>query len=282
MWPTSDQGIGIFFAALGIGFLLWLAGRADFHNLSLFGLSFMRSRRKTKEELAWDHEAQQAAAGANRRQLEDGFRRYAEAAVAMVAMVEASGRVDEALTGWFDLASSDIAAALTVFPEDFFRVAIWADLGHPDHFVLLGAANHDRNDVKMQTLAKANTIGGHAWRAKAGEYLCVDISKDRKFKARSALPRPYTSIFAIRVGDRPWGVMTIDAPRTECFGPTSLLLIRRFAKLISAGAAIASARYGPNPAAAAAGLPIATPRIVTIGPPTSGMEPGEDGADDQP
>jgi hypothetical protein len=166
-------------------------------------------------------------------------------------MVEATGPADRSLGSWFDVLSAAVAAAITLRPEDHFRVAVWADLGDPAAFVLLGAANHNRNDRRMDVLSKDGTIGGRAWRSKAGEYLCVDILKDRKFKARSSLPRPYRSIFAIRVGENTpgWGVMTIDGPYVGSFGELELLVIRRFAKLASAGAAIATARYGPNPSA---------------------------------
>jgi hypothetical protein len=134
----------------------------------------------------------------------------------------------------------------------------------------------------MRTLSKEKTIGAHAWRSKKGEYLCVDVTKDRKFVARSPMPRPYQSILAVRVGDatRAWGVVTIDAPRSECFGEASLLLVRRFAKLLTAGAAIAGARYGPTPGRAVAVPQIVEPaRIVASGAPESA--PASEGGTDE-
>lgn len=249
MLPTSDQGLGILLAGVGLGVLLWLAGKGGFHVLSFFGFNFQRFRKKSAQEIADEATARQDAASGERRQLADAFLRYSEAAVGIVPMVEASGPANQSLGAWFDVVASALAAALVIFPEDHFRVGIWADLGDPAAFRILGSANLNRNDPKIQQLSKADTIGGHAWRSKQGEYLCVDIKKDRKYKARSSAPRPYTSIFAIRVGEqgRPWGVVTIDAPRPDCFGQQGLVIIRRFAKLISAGAAVAIVRYSPAP-----------------------------------
>lgn len=237
-------------ACLGIGFLLWVGAHGGWRTISLFGLNFLRPREKTTEELQADREDQKSRAGARRRQLEVAFARYAEAAVGMVPMVEAVGPADRTLGAWFDVAAAGLAAALTVYPEDHYRVAIWADLGDPATFTLLGAANHNRLDAEMNHLSKADTIGGHAWasKKKAGEYLCSDVAKDRKFKSRSGRAKPYAAIFAIRIGEpsRSWGVMTIDAPRNS-FDDQALLIVRRFAQLISAGAAVAIARYSPAP-----------------------------------
>lgn len=282
MFPNFDQGLGIFVAAIGIGILLMLARRGGFRNITFVGFNFQRPRDKSTKELEWDREDAIAERSADHRQVEDSFRRYAEAAVGMVAMVEAPGPADRSLTSWFDLVASAVATGLTAYPEDHFRVAIWADLGDPEGFHLLGSANHDRNDPQMRTLSKDKTIGGHAWRAKAGEYLCSDISKDRKFKARSATPRPYKAIFAIRVGEpsRPWGVMTIDAPRTDSFGQTELIIARRFAELASAGAAIATARYSPLPGRTPVALLGGSTSIVTIEASTAVGE-AEEGPDGQ-
>src|SRR5690606_33746956 len=80
-----------------------------------------------------------------------------------------------------------------------------------------------------------------------GEYLCRDIKKDRRYKSRTGTPRPYQSVFAIRVGDSPpWGVMTIDAPRVDGFADADLTIVRRFARLVSAGATVAVAKYSPG------------------------------------
>lgn len=40
--------------------------------------------------------------------------------------------------------------------------------------------------------------------------------------------------------------MTIDAPRIEGFADADLTIIRRFAKLVSAGATVAVAKYSPG------------------------------------
>lgn len=281
--PNLNQGGGIFLAGVGIGILLIFAGRAGFRHISMFGFTFQRPRDKSVKELEWDREDAVAERSADHRQVEDSFRRYAEAAVGMAAMVEAAGPADRSLTSWFDLVASAVATGLTAYPEDHFRVAIWADLGDPRGFHLLGSANHDRNDPRMRILSKEKTIGGHAWQAKAGEYLCGDVTKDRKFKARSATPRPYKAIFAIRVGEpsKPWGVMTIDAPRIDSFGQTELIIARRFAQLASAGAAIATARYSPLPSRTSAALPAGPASIVTIDAPAATHE-AEEGPDGQP
>lgn len=246
MLPSSDQGFGILLAGIGIGILLAFAGRAGWRHISVFGLTFNRPKEPTPEELRYEREQAQTAAAVERRQIETAFSRYSEAAVGMVAMVTASGPADESLGAWFDVTAAALAAGLTRVPEDHFRVAIWADLGDPDRFALLGSANHDKND--LQHLSKEGTIGGHAWRSKPGEYLCVNIAKDRKFKSRSKSRKPYQSVFAIRVGEahQPWGVMTIDAPRASDFSTLNITHIRRFARLISAGASVAIARYGPT------------------------------------
>ena len=182
----------------------------------------------------------------------------------MVPMVEAGGPANQSLTAWFDVVAAAVAASLSTRARDHFRVAVWADLGDPETFRLLASANLDRNDPKMRLLSKMGTIGGVAWRAKAGEYLCADIKKDRKYKARSNTPRLYVAIFAIRVGEpaQPWGVMTVDAPRGDAFDATDLVIIRRFGKLISAGAAIAIARYSARPGLLSLPLTPAPRRIV--------------------
>ena len=246
--PTLDQGLGIFFAATGIGILLFLAGKVGFLAISFFGFSFQRAREKTPAELAYEREDRKAAAEVEHRQIDVAFVRYSEAAVGMGPMLEATGPANESLTAWFDVVAGALAAALTKFPEDHYRVAIWADLGDPASFRLLGSANHDLNATSMATLSKAGTIAGLAWRSKNGEYLCSDILKDKKYKARSGTSRPYRSILAVRLGRQSWGVMTVDAPRTDGFGPTDLAIARRFALLVSAGAVVAAARYGPLPA----------------------------------
>ena len=282
MLPTSDQGIGIFFAGVGIGILLILAGRAGWRHLSFFGLTFQRPREKTADEIERESEERKTITAVERRQMEVAFLRFSEAAVGIVPMVEATGPADRVLSAWFDVTAAAVAAGITLRPEDHYRVAIWADLGHPESFRLLGSANHNKNDPKMETLSKEGTIGGHAWRSKAGEYLCVDVTKDRRFKARSSLPRPYGSIFAIRVGEhgRAWGVMTIDAPRPAGFGQLELMVIRQFAKLVSAGAAVASVRYSPEPGRLTAGRAPGAARIVSPSGDRGADHLG--GSDDQP
>lgn len=266
MLPNSDQGIGVFFGAIGVGVLLLLAGKAGFISISFFGFNFNRPRARTKEEIEWEREDQRAAAGAQRRLIDDAFLRYSEAAVGIVPMVQAAGPANVPLEKWFDVLASAIAAAVTVFPEDYFRVAIWVDLGDPDTFTLLGAANHDRNEPAIRKLSKDGTIAGIALKAKTGEYLCVDIKKDRRYKARTKSAKRYASIFAIRVGEplHPWGVITVDAPRSSCFSETALLIIRRFAKLASAGAAIAVARYTPGEGVSMASPAAAAPKHVSV------------------
>jgi hypothetical protein len=279
--PTPEQGIGIFFACVGISVLLFFAGRVGWRNISLFGLNFNRPRDKTPDEIEAEREAQKVAAEGERRQLSTAFLRYSEAAVAMVPMVEATGPANASLGAWFDVAAAAIAAALTLYPEDHYRVAIWADLGDPEAFTILGSANHIRNDPQMRSLSKQNTIGGHAWRSRAGEYLCVDIAKDRKFKSRSKRAKPYKAIFAIRVGSgaQPWGVVTIDAPR-QSFGEQQLVIARRFARLVSAGASIAIARYGPGQGPSSGRGPAGPARIVGPAAGNAELTPGET-VDDQ-
>jgi hypothetical protein len=262
--PTPDQGLGILLACLGIAALLHFGGRGGWRNISLFGLNFNRPRDKTPEELKADREDAAAAGRIAGAQLQEAFLRFSEAAVGMAAMVESTKPAHDSVSAWVDLVAMGLAASLPTKPGDHFRVAVWVDAGDPDTFRLLGSANHNRNDPKMQALAKVGTIAGHAWRSKPGEYLCVDITKDRKFKPRSSLPRPYTSIFAIRMGERGkgWGVVTIDAPRAECFGTNELVIVRRFAKLVSAGASIALAKYSPGAVPIPRAAAVSAPRIV--------------------
>lgn len=284
MWPTTDQGLGILLATLGIGVLLWLAAKAGFFSLSFFGLSFHRSREKTQKELEWDREDERQWAVLERRQVEAAFVRYGEAAVGLAAMVNAPGPGHEALTKWFDLVAGAIDAAVTKHMGDNFRVAVWADFGDADAFRLIGCANHDTNDPKMHRLSKTGTIGGLAWRAKSGEYLCADISKDKKFKARSPAPRPYKSLFAIRVGDAkaPWGVLTIDAPRADGFTAMDLSIIRRFARLVSTGAVVALAKYSPGSAPGVTPAPRGPARIVQQAQQGQARLTTEEMPDDQP
>jgi hypothetical protein len=281
VFPTPEQGLGILLAAIGIAILLLLAGRGGWRNLSLFGLSFARPRDKTEKELEWDREDRRYAASLDRRQTETAFLRYSEAAVGMVAMVTTPSPANDSLRAWFDLVASAIATALVKQPEDHFRVGIWADLGEPDAFRLLGCCNLNRNEATLRQLSKEATIGGHAFRSKKGEYLSADVKKDRRYKSRSGQPKPYQSIFAIRVGDeRPWGVMTIDAPRVNGFTAADLTIIRRFAKLVSAGATVAVAKYSPGARAHEIGGPrrIVAPSGQLPEPPTiEGEAP-----DDQP
>lgn len=247
MFPDTGQGLGILFAGIGIGIALALAGRFGWRHLSFFGLTFARPRDKTDKELEWDREDRRYAANLERRQTETAFQRYSEAAVGMVPMVVNPNPANQTLGAWFDLVAAAIAAGLAKLPEDHFRVAIWADLGDPEAFRLLGCCNLNRNEPSIQRLSKAGTLGGHAFRSKSGEYLCRDIKKDRRYKSRTGTPRPYLSVFAIRVGDaRPWGVMTIDAPRTDGFADADLTIIRRFTRLVSAGATVAVAKYSPG------------------------------------
>lgn len=283
MLPNSDQGLGILFGAVGLGVLLYLAGKAGFLHLSFFGFNFQRSREKSEKELEWEREDQRSWAVTERREVDAAFERYAEAAVGMVPMVVQPGPADESVKRWFDLAAGAIDAAVTKHMGDHFRVAIWGDFGDPDSFRLIGCANHNRNDPKIERLSKQGTIGGHAWRSKSGEYLCSDISKDRKYKQRSPTPRPYKSIFAIRVGEAtsPWGVLTIDAPRAEGFTALDLTIIRRFARLISAGATIAVVKYSPG--AAPGRISASGPaRIVQPSGITPARLTSEESADDQP
>lgn len=247
MYPTPEQGLGILLACGGLALLLAAAGKFGFRVLNLFGLSFQRPREKSPQELEWDREDARYGAALERRQAQVAFQRYAEAAVGMVPMVGATGPAHETLTAWFDVVADAIAASLVKQPEDHYRVGIYADLGDPDAFSLLGCCRLDRNNPRIERLSKEGTLAGHAFTSKAGEYLCADIKKDRRYKNRSGKPRPYQSVFAIRVGDtHAWGVMTIDAPRANGFSTADVVIIRRFAKLISAGAAIAVAKYSPG------------------------------------
>ena len=212
------------------------------------GFAFRRPRRKTQQELDFERQDRLERERGDQRQIEVAFERYSEASVGIVAMVTATGPSEQVLARWFDLAAGALDAALCRTSGDHFRVAIWADAGDATEFRLAGAAKHNRNDSAIQRLSKQNTIAGHAWKSKAGEYLCGDISKDRKYKARSGTPRPYKSIFAIRLGEAaaPWGVMTIDVPAINRVSTNDLVVIRRFAKLISAAATIAVTKYTPT------------------------------------
>lgn len=245
--PSLEQGLALAAVAVAVAFLLWVAGKAGWVHISGYGLNFQRHRERTRQEMEWERQERQEKERADQRQLGVAFERYSEAAVGMVPMVIAQGPANEILAKWVDLVAGALDSALCRKVGDHFRVAVWADFGDAEAFKLLGSANHNRNDPRMERLSKDGTIAGHAWRSKAGEYLCADITKDRKYKARSRTPRPYKSIFAIRLGEPThWGVMTIDAPTVESIGTTELAIIRRFAKLVSAGAAIAVARYAPR------------------------------------
>jgi hypothetical protein len=266
MLPTPEQGLGILLAGLGISAVLYFGGKVGWRFINIFGLTFNRPRDKTPEEFAAEREDAKDASRVAGAQLQEAFLRYSEAAIGMVAMVDSPKRPHESVRAWVDLVAMELAACLPKRPGDHFRVAVWADVGDPEAFRLLGSANHNTNDPKMERLSKDGTIGGYAFKSKAGEYLCADITKDRKFKPRSAMPRPYSAIFAARLGERgrAWGVVTIDAPVLGAFGPHELTFVRRFAKLISAGASIALAKYAPGsvpiPESAAA-----APRIVAGG-----------------
>lgn len=106
----------------------------------------------------------------------DGVQRYSEAAVGMVPMVINPNPANQTLIAWFDLVAAATAAGLAKLPEDHFRVAIWADLGDPDAFRLLGCCNLNRNEASLQQLSKEGTLGGHAYRSKSGE-TCAATSR---------------------------------------------------------------------------------------------------------
>ncbi|HEV8536030.1 MAG TPA: hypothetical protein VGR87_10000 [Candidatus Limnocylindria bacterium] len=277
MLPNSDQGMGILLGAVGLGALLWLAGKAGWISLSFFGFNFQRPRARSHQELEWERQDRLERDRAENRQTEVAFVRYAEAAVGMVPMVSATGPANEILQAWFDVVAGALDAALTKRPDDHFRIAVWGDFGDPEAFALLGCANHNRNDLRIKRLSKQGTIGGHAWRSKAGEYLCADIAKDRRYKSRSGTPRPYKSIFAIRLGDgSSWGVVTIDGSHADGFTVTDLSIIRRFARLVSAGATIAVAKYAPKgPQAGETSTEETTQTMVTSGQRNAGEEKPE-------
>jgi hypothetical protein len=74
--PNSDQGIGIFFAGVGIGILLILAGRAGWRHISLFGLTFQRPKEPTPEEIEQERSDRRAVTALERRQMEVAFLRF--------------------------------------------------------------------------------------------------------------------------------------------------------------------------------------------------------------